>query len=347
MKIAILGDTHLGAREGKEYFHKHFQNFYENVFFPTLKEQNIKEVIQLGDLFDRRKFIDFYSLKRAKEYFFDPAYKEGIRIHSLLGNHDIALRNSTAINSPTLLLAEYSNFIPIVKPSELSFPGCSFLMVPWICSENATECYEAIRTTDSEIVCGHFEISGFQMYKGMESHGGIEPDLFKRFDSVFSGHYHHKSSRGNIHYLGTPYEITAMDYADPRGFHIFDTETKKLEFIRNPYTIFEKVVYNSDLSYKDFDFGSLTNKFVKIVVENKADLYQFDKFLENVDLAEPYDVKISETVNDMIADELDESVDIEDTTTILKHYIETAELSVDKDKLTKLMINLYVEAVNL
>lgn len=347
MKIAILGDTHLGAREGKEYFHRHFQNFYENVFFPVLKQHNITEVIQLGDLFDRRKFIDFYSLKRAKEYFFNPAREAGIHIHALLGNHDIALRNSTAINSPSLLLTEYDNFTPIVKPTEISFPGCSFLLVPWICSENSKEIFEAIKTTTSEVICGHFEISGFQMYKGLESHEGLEPDIFKKFDFVFSGHYHHKSNKGNIYYLGTPYEIIAMDYADPKGFHIFDTETKELEFIRNPFTIFERIVYNSNNSYKDFDYSRLKNKFVKIIVENKTDLYQFEKFLENIDLVEPYDVKISETLNDIIADELDESINIEDTITILEHYIETAELTVDKQKLKTLMKELYIEAINL
>ena len=346
MKIAILGDTHFGAREGKEIFHQHFQRFYDDVFFPTLVKEGITTVLQLGDLFDRRKYIDYYSLKRSKEYFFDKAKELNIQVHALLGNHDIALRNSLEINSPELLLKEYDNFHPITTPTELSFPGTKVLMVPWICSDNAKDCFKAINETDADVVCGHFEISGFAMYRGVESHDGIDPKTFERFDYTFSGHYHHRSSRGNIYYVGTPYEITAMDYADPRGFHIFDTEKKKIKFVENKHTIFEKVIFNDNTDPKEFDYSKLKNKFVKIVVESKNDFYKFDVLLDNVDLAQPYDVKIAEYVNDLIADELDESVDIEDTKSILEHYVQSCELSVDKDKLTKLMTGLYIEAIN-
>ena len=72
MKIAILGDTHFGMRGDSVAFHNLNRRFYEEVFFPYLKENNIYTVIDLGDTFDRRKYISYYSLSRAKKYWFDP-----------------------------------------------------------------------------------------------------------------------------------------------------------------------------------------------------------------------------------------------------------------------------------
>ena len=66
MKLCILGDTHFGARGDSLDFHNYFKKFYDDVFFPYLKQNNIQVVIQLGDLFDRRKFINFNSLYLAK-----------------------------------------------------------------------------------------------------------------------------------------------------------------------------------------------------------------------------------------------------------------------------------------
>ena len=71
MKLCILGDTHFGARGDSLDFHKYFQKFYDDVFFPYLKKNNVTTIIQMGDLFDRRKYINFNSLYLSRKYFFD------------------------------------------------------------------------------------------------------------------------------------------------------------------------------------------------------------------------------------------------------------------------------------
>ena len=38
-------------------------------------------------------------------------------------------------------------------------------------------------------------------------------------------------------------EFTWSDYGDPKGFHIFDTDTKMTK-IKNPIRMFEKVFYD-------------------------------------------------------------------------------------------------------
>ena len=52
---------------------------------------------------------------------------------------------------------------------------------------------EALSKSPAQIAMGHLEVSGFQMYRGQYSENGWDKELFRRFDTVFSGHFHHKS----------------------------------------------------------------------------------------------------------------------------------------------------------
>jgi DNA repair exonuclease SbcCD nuclease subunit len=345
MRVGIITDTHFGARNGKEYAHAFYEKFFSTVFFPTLAKEGIDTVLHLGDVFDTRKYLDYYSLKRSKEYFFEPLAKANIKVHMLVGNHDIALRNSLEINSPDLVLSEYKNINPISKPTYLELGNKQILMLPWICSDNYVESIAELDSKKADYVMAHAEISGFAMFRGMESHEGFEARIFSGYDKVFSGHYHHRSSKGNITYLGNPYEMTWSDYNDPRGFHIFDTETQELTFFENPYTMFKRVVYN-DATPTVHDFEDMRNKFVKVVVESKNDYYSYDLFLDKVLNSGAIDVKVMENLAEMAADELDESVDIEDTQTILKHFVDAAEVDVDRNKLSTYISNLYLEALH-
>ena len=49
MKIAMITDTHFGARNDNLAFNEYFYKFWENVFFPYLDEHKIDTIIHLGD----------------------------------------------------------------------------------------------------------------------------------------------------------------------------------------------------------------------------------------------------------------------------------------------------------
>jgi len=78
MKVAIITDQHFGARNDSIAFLDFYQKFYDNTFFPALESSGISTVLILGDTFDRRKYVNFYSLQRAKEMFFDKLEAMGI-----------------------------------------------------------------------------------------------------------------------------------------------------------------------------------------------------------------------------------------------------------------------------
>lgn len=347
MKVAIITDQHFGARNDSIAFLDFFQKFYDNTFFPTLDEHGINTVLILGDTFDRRKYVNFYALDRAKKMFFDVLAQKNIQVYMLAGNHDTYYKNTNDVNSPDLLLREYSNIKVIDSPETITVNGIDICMVPWICPENYQACLDEMETTKAELCMGHFEISGFAMYRGMQSNEGLSKETFDRFDLVFSGHYHHKSDDGHIYYLGNPYELTWQDYKDPRGFHLFNLDNRELRFIRNEYTMFERIEYNDkEQDPIELDSIDLNQKFVKLVVVNKTDFYKFDKFIQKLYNKGAYEIKIIEDLSEFEDGEIGEEINLEDTLSVLAHYIDSIETDVDKEQIKTFMRTLYTEAVN-
>ena len=95
---------------------------------------------------------------------------------------------------------------------------------------------------------------------------------------------------------------------------------------------------------------TLKDKFVKIVVVNKKDFYQFDKFIDKV-LSESgaHEVKIVEDFSELDAENVDDAIieNAEDTMTLLERYIDELDVTLDKKRLTSMMKSLYVEASDL
>ena len=350
-KVAIITDQHFGARNDSTHFLDFYEKFYSEVFFPTIESNGIDTVLILGDTFDRRKYVNFFTLKRAKQMFFDPLFNRGIQIHMLAGNHDTYFKNTNEVNSVDLLLSEYAISLNVIDgPTEIYVGPHKICMMPWICADNYEDSMTMLKDTDADICMGHFEIAGFAMYRGMPSEGGLDRGIFRKFSHTFSGHYHHKSNNDDIYYLGNPYELTWQDYNDPRGFHIFDLDTHQLDFIQNPHKMFHRIIYDDkEQTIKEIDNMDLkpyTNTYVKVVVINKTNPYLFDKFMNNLYNVNPADITIAEDFTELNEDDtlVDEA---EDTLTILNKYVDgITEESIDNDKLKILLKELYIEALN-
>ena len=69
MKIALLNDTHFGCRNDSPAFIEYQNRFYNEVFFPYIRENNINTLIHLGDVVDRRKFINHNTAHNFKNNF--------------------------------------------------------------------------------------------------------------------------------------------------------------------------------------------------------------------------------------------------------------------------------------
>ena len=354
MKIALITDQHFGGKQDSQNFLNYIETFYREQFFPYLSENNIQNVIDLGDTFDRRKFVNFNTLNQVRQFYFDVYYERDIKLHSIVGNHSTYYRNTNSVNSSELLYGHYDNVSTYASPETIHVGDIDIDLIPWINTENYDETIKFIEKSKSQIALGHLEIAGFAMYKGYTAEAGIPKDLFKGYEIVCSGHYHHKSSKDNVHYLGAPYEITWSDYDDPRGFHVFDTETRQLEYIRNRFRLFEKIYYDDEnTDYSKVDAGYYKNKIVKLIVENKTKLNQFEDFVDRLYKSELTDLTILEDLSEYTMrynDDTEADIEIGNTSEFLKEYVDgmsTDDTQDDeKSKIKKLLQVIYDEALN-
>ena len=353
MKVALITDQHFGGKQDSLNFLNHIERFYREQFFPFLSDNNINSVIDLGDTFDRRKFVNFNTLEKVRQFYFDVLLERDITLYSIVGNHSTYYRNTNSVNSSDLLYGHYDNVVTFSGPGECHLDNISVDMIPWINSENYDETMEFIKNSKNQVAFGHLEVAGFAMYKGYNAEDGIAKDIFKGYEIVCSGHYHHKSSKDNIHYLGAPYEITWNDYDDPRGFHVFDTETREIEFIRNKFRLFEKIYYDDEnTDYSTIDTAYYKNKIVKLIVENKNNTSEYENFVDKLYESELADLTILEDLSEYSArysEDDDDDVEIGNTSDFLDEYVDgmPENKSDEKVKIKKLLKVIYDEALNM
>lgn len=355
-QIAILTDTHFGVRSDSTVVQEWQQKFLEKVFFPTLDAHGVTQVLHGGDYGDRRKFVNFSTARFIEHAYRAPLRQRNITEHVIVGNHDIFLRDSTHINSIEELYRHDASLIIHKDPTEITVDGTDILLLPWICDSNRDASLRLIEQSRCSIVLGHLEISGFQMYRGMPNHEGLSPQLFDRFELVMSGHFHHRSSNGPIQYLGAPYAMVWSDYRDPRGFHLFDTETHKLTFIENPYSMFARVTYDDaqqppayleqllqDIAAPDSPYA---NAYVKVIVKTKTQPYWFDLVMDALAKINAQDVIVVDDIQQTDVEDVvtAASADI-DTLSLMTEYISGLSVTCDKQELQTYLQETYREAL--
>lgn len=351
MKIALLNDTHFGCRNDSIAFMEYQNRFLNEIFFPYIEENNIKTLIHLGDVVDRRKFINFQVAHNFQKAFWKRLWDLKIDTHVILGNHDTYYKNTNEVNSIEQLVTTFDGINEpwiYTNPKTVTFDGLDILFLPWICDENYERTVQTIDSSTAQICMGHLEIKGFEMHRGHVNQNGLDKEQFKRFEKVISGHFHKKSEDGHIFYLGAPFEITWSDYNCPKGFHIFDTETRELTRIPNPLVIHKKIIY--DDKKEDYTQKNLTdyeNTFVKLIISQKTNIDIFDKLVERLhneinvhelNIIEDLSNDINTTVREDILDQG------EDTLTFLNNYVEQIDTKLDKNKLKGFIKTLYSEA---
>jgi DNA repair exonuclease SbcCD nuclease subunit len=341
MNVLLITDQHFGVRNDNQHFVKKYREFYTNTVLPAIDKVGITHVICLGDTFDKRKSINFASLDAAKEMWFTPLAERGIQLTMLCGNHDIYYKNTLKINAPNLLLGEYDNIDVIDEPSEILVDGRKMLLLPWICDDNREQAWKMVEETDASVCLGHLELNGFEAIPGHHMEHGDDPTNFSKFDLVCSGHFHMKSRKNQINYLGNPYQLFWNDYKQKRGFHILNTDTLEMGFFKNPYNIFNKIYYTDDIYITDKDLKKLEGSFVKLVVESKEDQVKFDKVVRILQGANLADLKIIEDLSYDL-EEVDNNIEVEDTLTILETCVSDFG---NKDQIFGILKSLYLEAL--
>lgn len=341
MKVAVITDTHWGVRGDSRVFYRHFRKFYEERFFPEVERQGIRQVLHCGDLVERRKFINFETLYYLRDLFLDRIEALGLTLHCVVGNHDIYYRNSNRLSAASVLFRDSDRVKVYPEYQEVEFGGTEVALIPWINDENREETLRKISSSRCQVAFGHLDVSGFSMYRDSVPSEGMDPSVFSRFEMVYSGHYHHPSTKGNIRYLGSPYETTWSDYNDDRGFHVFDSETRSMEFIRNPDRIFFKILYDGEPPASDF--SHLKDKYVKVIVRKKDNEVLFSQMIDRIESVGPADLDVVEDHHHKDVELIQEGGGSEDTETLMREYVDKGSFK-KKDELKRFLSEIMVEA---
>ena len=344
-KIAILGDTHFAASNSNVLTHEYMKQFYID-FFDYIDKNNIKTILQLGDLFDVRKHINVWALNFFRDVFLKPVIERDLHVIVLLGNHDIFYRESLQISSVEEVLTPYSEWFTIVKePADYVIEDQSFLIVPWVCKENLDQVSEAIKNTKSDYCAGHFEFNGFELFRGQPAKTNYSHEGYSKFKKVFSGHYHHMSSKDNVLYTGTPYELTWQDAHTTKGFFVLDGD--KLELVENKHTLFSYITLSDHVNNKVPE-DLVCDKHVKLKIDVALEPKQKDALSDMLYSMKPHSLKFIEKKIDASDTE---DVHYEQTTSIsdlIKDYVTniSVDASIDKDVLVDKLIGVYIEATH-
>ena len=341
-KVIFLGDTHFGASKGNDDRHEYMKLFFED-FFAYIDKNEIRYIVQVGDLFDVRKNVDIKVIKFFRSVFLDEITKRNINLYVIVGNHDIYYKETVKVNTVHELLRDYqmlySNLTIIDSPKNVTIGEHDFLLVPWVCNDNIEEVAQAVRTSKSKYCAGHFEFNGFEMSRGHSMTTKHSHHDYGKFDLVISGHYHTKSKKDNVIYTGTPYQLTWMDYDDAKGFWVF--QDGDMKFVENKHTIYNKIWYSDGFAPAK---SEVYKKYVHVIMTERIDKKDHASYVNTIQLMEPLDIKVIERFDEQLSQETYVH-DILQTDDLLKSYVNDSQIDLDKQKMTDLLLSLYREAL--
>ena len=117
--------------------------------------------------------------------------------------------------------------------------------------------------------------------------------------------------------------------------------------MRNPHRLFRKLYYDDSQGKVSLPKQLKTDSdvFVKVIVKGKKDPFLFDKYMEAIQSVNPLEVKIVEVFDGGDSDiDSDETASALDTTELLSSYVDTFEIDLDKNRLKKQLLDLFIEA---
>lgn len=353
--LAVITDTHVGARGGSTIFREYFRWWYEHQFFNVLAEKGVTEILHLGDFFDNRNAVSSQDIDFVCKWFANQLMTRNLQFTITLGNHDVAFKNTNRIHSLSMLKAAAPKNVTVIEETTIKVYGeQTFVLVPWINAENYSDTFKKINDVQNKsdvIVAGHFEFAGAKHYlRSAPAEHGLDASLFSEFKEVWSGHFHHKSQMSNIFYLGSSFHLTWMDYNDKRGYHLFDNDG--LHYVENDYCLFLEVLYKKETFSKMTDQEALDkfeSRFIRLIVDDEYNHVDLMKAVALINRCKPHDLQIINNMmvnkNEYIADNTKTDV-AKSTVEYIDDYIKNAGDDFDTTEVKQIMSSLYKRALS-
>jgi DNA repair exonuclease SbcCD nuclease subunit len=204
-RAACFTDIHYGLKQNSRQHLKDCHDYVE-WFIAEAKARDCETCIFLGDWHHHRASINIATmnatirdLKKLNDAF--------EKVYVILGNHDLYYREKRDLNS-----IEFARDLPNIVMIDEHFLEGNVSIIPWLVGDE----HKKLNKIDCKYMFGHFELPYFKMNAMVEmpDHGGITASDISNPEYVFSGHFHARQYKGNIHYIGNAFPHNYADAGD-------------------------------------------------------------------------------------------------------------------------------------
>ena len=213
-RAACFTDIHYGLKQNSRQHLKDCHDFVD-WFIAEAKARNAETCIFLGDWHHHRASINIATmnatikdLKKLNDNF--------NKVYFITGNHDLYYREKRDLNS-----IEFARDLPNFVMVDEHFCEDGVAIIPWLVGDE----HKKLNSLDCKYMFGHFELPYFKMNAMVEmpDHGGITANDLSNPEYVFSGHFHKRQYKNNIHYIGNAFPHNYADAGDwERGAMFLD-----------------------------------------------------------------------------------------------------------------------------
>lgn len=309
-KVAMFTDIHFGKQNNSETHNQDCINFIKWFCDQVKADSDVDCIFFLGDWHEHRSAINGMTLdySQAGATLLSDL---GLPVYFIIGNHDLYFRNNRDVFTP-IIFNKLENFIIVNEPTILEDNGC--VLAPFLFEDEYKDFFK--KYSKYETFAGHFEFKGFVLTgETVIKEDGPDPAEYTKPKRIFSGHYHKRQSKNNIHYIGNTFPVDFSDANDiERGMATFDFSTNAIKYINwGDCPRYIKIKLSSLLEAPQATL--VTNARVKVIVDQAISLSENNKIKKL--LLERYNLR-------EIA--LEEQIDITTELTDIEQEVENLKL---------------------
>ena len=213
-RAAIFTDLHWGLKSNSIQHNTDCAQFID-WFIESAKKENCETCFFLGDWHHNRASINIQTLQFSLNALESLSRAFDV-VYFLVGNHDLYYRDRRDVHG-----VEWAKHLPNVRIINDWFTADDVIIAPWLVGDD----WLKLQHRGGKYLFGHFELPHFYMNSlvAMPDHGDLNIDHLKNFDSVYSGHFHKRQTRGNVTYIGNAFPHNYSDAGDDsRGMTIIE-----------------------------------------------------------------------------------------------------------------------------
>jgi len=204
-KAAVFTDIHFGLKSNSIQHNRDCSDFVD-WFIEKSKEEGCETCLFLGDWNHHRASISVATMNASIVDFkkLNDAFET---VYFITGNHDLYYKDKRELNSIEYA-RDLSNFVMVDE----HFLQDDVAIIPWLVGDE----FKQVQKMECKYMFGHFELPYFKMNAMVEmpDHGGINDKMLSGPEYVFSGHFHKRQFKNNIHYIGNAFPHNYADVDD-------------------------------------------------------------------------------------------------------------------------------------